>query len=341
MKIRSVLIAVVACLCAAPVFSDDGQTTAKNEYTATSLLHIAQREPSIIARPVPPNSAMEFDIYRKTQRELVQLPLVLMAALRRPEVTNLPSVQKEKGQAKDPVQWLRDKLTVSFPGNAELMLISCTSNDPHEAAVLTRAVVDAYMSEVVEKEKRQTLERYLELVKVCDAKELVIREKRQELKNLTGGMGAAYHTAEWLSQQQKIAFEEWAEYRREARRIQTEIRTFKRDLAVQNALLKDKDKDANDIDSIGIHEEIKRLQALIAATTEQESLAQADAAKSRKEAERLTETTLDTGMLQDDIKRLEATSMNFNAVREKLDAEKKATSRITILENAEEPLSKD
>ena len=33
------------------------------------------------------------------------------------------------------------------------MSVSCTTNDPHEAATLTNAVVDAYMAEIVDAEQ--------------------------------------------------------------------------------------------------------------------------------------------------------------------------------------------
>ncbi len=38
---------------------------------------------------------------------------------------------------------------MSFPGDAEIMEVSLTADDPAEAATLVQAVVDAYLREVV------------------------------------------------------------------------------------------------------------------------------------------------------------------------------------------------
>jgi hypothetical protein len=261
-----------------------------------------------------------------------------MAALRRPEVTNLPSIQQAK--ERDPVRWLRDHVKVDFPGNAEIMLISCTCSDPKEAAVLARTVVEAYMGEVVEKEKSQKVARYFDLVKICDAKESEIRSKRQELVNLVGPNGGVAG-GEVLSIKQKLMLEELSYLTHGFAKTQFEMNKLQADLAGQKAMLKSAEKSADGKSSHAIEMEVVKLEAVLLTMQQQQSVSQAAIAKMRGAAETFGNAGLDVEMLRAEVKRLESALAIFSAERERLDAEKRAPSRVTVLENAEVPLSKD
>ena len=63
----------------------------------------------------------------------------------------------------DPVDWLSREIRVAYPGNAELMTISLTGSDPTETANLVNAVLDAYKSVVVDKEKNDQGQRLTEI----------------------------------------------------------------------------------------------------------------------------------------------------------------------------------
>ena len=127
----------------------------RGKYVASTFLRVAMQEKPIA---FPTENQMvdrdRFEIYKSTQQQLVMSRFVLMAALRRPEVAKLPSVQEAQKNG-DAVNWLMRRLSVSFPGKAEIMEVSVCGNDPQEAMILDRAVVDAYMKEVVESERDQ------------------------------------------------------------------------------------------------------------------------------------------------------------------------------------------
>ena len=82
----------------------------------------------------------------------------------------------------DAVKWLMRRLSVSFPGKAEIMEVSVCGDDPQEATILDRAVVDAYMKEVVESERDQKRGRLNELDRAYVEKETEIRDKREVLE---------------------------------------------------------------------------------------------------------------------------------------------------------------
>ena len=122
-------------------------------YTASSLLSVSMQEKSI-AFNMDSSGATDkdrFEIYKSTQTQLLTSRFVLMAALRNPQVLKLPIIKREQ-EKRDPVVWLQHNVGVGFPGKAELMEVSMSREDPDEATILVRKVVQAYLNEVVNNE---------------------------------------------------------------------------------------------------------------------------------------------------------------------------------------------
>ena len=128
------------------------------------------------------------------------------------------------------------RLSVSFPGKAEIMEVSVRGNDPQEATILDRAVVDAYMKEVVESERDQKRGRLNELDRAFVEKETEIRDKREDLKKLAETLGTS--DTETLTMKQKLALEVLGIYRQELAKSQFELRRLRSELAAQQSLLK-------------------------------------------------------------------------------------------------------
>ena len=207
-----------------------------DRYTAYSLLHISMQTESLVGGDAPLVDRDRFDIYKNTQRVSLLSRWVLLSALRKPEVKDIPIVQ-EKTLYGDPVEWLAGKLSVSFPGDAEIMTVSLTLEDPKEAQALVKAVVDSYMNEVVLAETEQKRRRLDELEKICGDKEQQIRGKREELKGLVGS-SIGSDDPDSLRTRQRLVIEELAIYRNEKAKIDFEIAKLKGELAAQRALLK-------------------------------------------------------------------------------------------------------
>lgn len=147
--------------------------TAEGKYTAWATLRVAA-EPNPTGSPTVTDRD-RFEIYRNTQQQFLLNRFVLLAALRKPEVAELPSVKANEGG--DPARWLQHRLHVSFPGKAEIMEVSLSSDDPQEAATLVNAVVDAYFEAVVNAELDQKQRRLNELDKAIAIKEAELRQK--------------------------------------------------------------------------------------------------------------------------------------------------------------------
>ncbi len=211
-------------------------------YTASVLLSVAMTEKPIAFQMEPGADKDRFEIYKSTQTQLVTSRFVLMAALRNPAMAKLPIIKREQ-EKRDPVIWLQKHIGVGFPGRAELMDVSITRDDPDEAALIVREVVDAYLHEVVNTESDRKHMRLSELDKAVSEKEQDIRSRREELKKLATELGTS--ATENLTLKQKLALEELALYRTELAKVQSDARRYRAELAAQQAILKS-------IDNIGI-----------------------------------------------------------------------------------------
>lgn len=215
-----------------------------DRYTASSVLRVSMQADTLLPNyGVPLIDRDRFEIFKNTQQESLLGRMVLMSALRNPAVRDIPIV-REKTQYGDPVDWLTGKLSVSFPGNAEIMMVSLSLADPKEAKTLVNAVVDSYINEVVSAENERKKRKYDDVDKICAEKEQLIRRKREELQGLDGGDGL--ESPDSLSTRQKLVLEELAVYRSEKARNDFEIAKLKGELAGKRALLDEIDTAAAD-----------------------------------------------------------------------------------------------
>ena len=194
-----------------------------DKYTAVSLLQISASEHSIVFQPND-HAADSFEVYKGTQQQLITSDVVLISALRKPEFARLPVIQKED----DPIRWLAKNLRVDYPGNAEIMRVSLTGNNPDEAAELVRAVVEAYMNGAGDAERRDKREHLKELEKLYAEKSDLLRTRRTQIKQLTDELGTGDPGA--LSFKRQIAQEEYSEARNELIRLRTERQRAKDNL---------------------------------------------------------------------------------------------------------------
>ncbi|MHC4176326.1 MAG: GumC domain-containing protein [Planctomycetota bacterium] len=177
-----------------------------------------------------------FDIYKNTHAHLFKSRYVLMAALRKPEVSKLKTVRERN----DPIMWLQNQLQVGFPGDAEILKVSLAGDDPKEVATVLNAVVDAYMSEVVDAERKRRNDRLNELDNVYVDKEEEVRVKMRELRLVAEALGTG--NPEALKLKQQIALGRFGDVQAEHFRTQSALRRAQGELKVRRALLQEVDK---------------------------------------------------------------------------------------------------
>ena len=203
-------------------------------YTASVYLRVAYQKEAMVFANADRTDESEFENFKSTQVQLIQNRFVLSTALKKPEDNPIFRLEILKEQV-DPIAWLSKNISVSFPGKSELMQISIGTYNPREAALIVTAVLEAYMSEVVDSEKDQRRQRISELDRLYTDKDQEVRNKRNELKQLAEQLGTA--ETENLSLKQKLTLEELASYRQELVRSQFEVGRLRGDLASRNAEL--------------------------------------------------------------------------------------------------------
>lgn len=215
------------------------EPTAEDELPKDSvyaLLRVASHEPALLFRSPEGDPERNFQMYKRTQEQLLKSEFVLRAVLRIGKVSNLPVVKRQD----DPVAWLSRRLRVDFPGDAEIMRVSLEGVDPESAVALVNEVVNAYMREVVDKEKNERMKRLNELEEAYVTTENQVKKKWTELKQLAEKLGTSETGT--LSMTQQIAFQEYTESRRELVPVRIELRQAESELKIQEALLSNADE---------------------------------------------------------------------------------------------------
>lgn len=93
----------------------------------------------------------EAKIFKHTQAELIKSPFVLNSALRKPQIAQLPAISRQD----NPVDYLAQKLDVSFPDESEIMRISLYCEDSEQSTTILDAILDSYMENIAQAEREE------------------------------------------------------------------------------------------------------------------------------------------------------------------------------------------
>jgi capsular exopolysaccharide synthesis family protein len=130
----------------------------------------------------------EYESYRKTQVQLIKSPFVLTSALRRPGITDLKTLQNEK---QDQVGWLARNIQVSAPMESEVLQVRLRGESASDVTQIVNAVTQAYLGDVVNKEKADRLERRDTIQRQYKQNMTEVRRRRDEYNNLAKTLGAS------------------------------------------------------------------------------------------------------------------------------------------------------
>lgn len=152
-------------------------------YTAFAEIRIHEIAPKVFDRTDDGNT--RFETLKETHMRLVTSPDVLTKVLRRPQVMETQTLKEQEY----PMQWLEDAISVRSPAN-EFIRISLTGTRPEDLKLIVQAVNDAYMTEVVDKDKQRRNRQRDELANVyseenADLENMVSNYRDISLKNRT------------------------------------------------------------------------------------------------------------------------------------------------------------
>jgi hypothetical protein len=208
--------------------AEDGADAKKNNATAYLQLNLNEK---MLTSATGQNIRDEFELFKKTQKQLIKTPIVLFGALRQPKVAELPVIRNQK----EPVEWLSDHLAVTFPDDAQLMRVRVFGADAKDCDVLVNAVVDSYYAEVVDAERKTRLERVRQLKDHYEEASAGLRDAISELRQMAESLGVS--ESETLDVKQKNVLEELRLLRGEYVRGRFELNRMRRELASLKAAL--------------------------------------------------------------------------------------------------------
>jgi capsular exopolysaccharide synthesis family protein len=171
----------------------------------------------------------EYEAYRKTQVQLIKSPFVLTSALRRPGISSLSTLTAED----DPVGYLMRNIQVSAPMESEVVQVRMRGEDAKEVTQIVNAVAQAYLSDVVNKEKSERLNRRDMLERKYKENMAEVRSSLDTYNNLAKTLGTA-DTAE-VATQRSLLLDHLSTLRAQLNQTQRDLTLIDAELAIMDA----------------------------------------------------------------------------------------------------------
>ena len=182
----------------------------------------------------------EYEQYRKTQLQLIKSPFVLNSALRRPGMATLASLREERDQ----VGWLTRQIMVSAPAESEVVQIRMRGENPREVQMIVNAVTQAYLTDVVNKERTERLARRDMLDKKYKENMAEVRLRLETFNNLARSLGTR-DSAE-VATQRSLLLDHLGTLRAQLTQLQRDVSGIDTELALIDATKRQGDDAAGD-----------------------------------------------------------------------------------------------
>jgi capsular exopolysaccharide synthesis family protein len=156
---------------------------AESSHRASQLIKISVSQLPLVFQQAAAGGQANFETFKKSQRKMLTSNQVLSSAIQRQEVGELTALREAQQRMLDEVQWLRGKVSVT--DEAEYLDVSVADAEPETAKVLLKAIIAVYKDVVMAEENREEQARLDTLEKVSSEYEESLRERRQNLKNLS------------------------------------------------------------------------------------------------------------------------------------------------------------
>jgi hypothetical protein len=190
-------------------------------YATTAVLQVASVERPLIFATAD-KAQMEqnaFDMYKRTQKQLIQSRFVITAALRDESLKEVAALKNEP--TTDPIDWIAKNISIAFPDDAEIMTVSLKSKFGEGLDQVVNSVVNAYFAEIVLVEQERRHERLNSLELAHRRFEMDLRTKQTQLKELIERVGGV-ETAD-LSLEQQNALERYKSMRQSFQSVEYEL----------------------------------------------------------------------------------------------------------------------
>jgi capsular exopolysaccharide synthesis family protein len=175
----------------------------KAKYTSSSTLYVSLQPKRIMFDPR--DSTSDPNTFQRTLVAYIKDRSILSYALSRPEVAGLPTLKELVADGADLEDYLQKTVTATFREGSELLEISLSGGRPDDLATIVNAIVDSYMTLVVEEGKRERLARLNELEKLWNRYQNELKMKRKSLEDLVSSVGSPDELSLALASQSKTS----------------------------------------------------------------------------------------------------------------------------------------
>jgi succinoglycan biosynthesis transport protein ExoP len=175
----------------------------------------------------------EYDSYRKTQVTLIKSPFLMTSVLRRPGIAELETIREAE---EDPVGWLTRSVQVTAPMESEVMQVRLRGQHASDLAKIVNAVTKAYLEDIVQKDRAETLARRDALEKKYKENMTELRERREMFNTLARTLGT--RDSHEVSTQRSLLLDHLSSVRAQLTQAQRDIAAIDAELAIRDAMSK-------------------------------------------------------------------------------------------------------
>ena len=253
---------VLGCVAASIAGTAAWNFLPKVRFTAKNKIEVKLSKPVLMMETVQEKT--DFKSFQANQLALINSPLVLESALKRPGIAELRTVKAQDA----PVEWLESAILTEFPAGSELMEISITGAHRDDLAPIINAVTDAYLDEIVNKDERERLITVGHLKELHTQGENELAARRAEMRKLAESVGSDDRST--LAVQHNAIFEELTSYRNDKIRTRTERQQAESELTVLKETLMQEDRKVDPLEIepyLAADEELRDLKLQIDKAT--------------------------------------------------------------------------
>jgi len=169
------------------------------EHSAFTILRFSATRPELMTDKN--GDRHEFNTYLKSQTGQMRSRMVLAAALNRDDVKKLQLEQ----QYPDPIAMIEERLKVDLQPDNELVKIYLSGMTPEMAMILVQAITDAFLEEVVEKDRKQRVDTVATLESMYNSQAAKLRTKKENARKLADELQTPDSELARLKHQQSLS----------------------------------------------------------------------------------------------------------------------------------------
>jgi capsular exopolysaccharide synthesis family protein len=158
-------------------------------YTARTLLRVPADRPTILYDDL--GGRTETSSYQRTQVATVKSRLVGEATIQELGPRNLAMFRAEP----DPAAWVEKQVKADFTVAPEILKLTIQGSDPDELLLVLNTVREAYLREVVNRDRNDRASRLRQLTELTAGQETALAAHRQKMSSRAEALGARDLTA--------------------------------------------------------------------------------------------------------------------------------------------------